>query len=47
MIAIENCSLNKPGPDTTNGNDSNSNYVVSDRLSIHILPKRAGFDTLY
>ena len=35
MIAIINCSLNNPGPDTANGNDSNSNYVASDRLSIY------------
>ena len=35
MIAIINCSLNNPGPDTTNRNNSNSNYVVSDRLSIY------------
>ena len=35
MIAIINCSLNNPGPDTANGDNSNSNYVVSDRLSIY------------
>ena len=35
MIAIINCSLNNPGPDTANGNDSNSNYVASDRLNIY------------
>ena len=34
-IAIINCSLNNPGPDVAHTNESNNNYVISDRLSIY------------
>ena len=34
-ITIINCSLNNPGPDVAHTNESNNNYVISDRLSIY------------
>ena len=35
MIAIVNCSLYNPGPDNVNGNNLNSNFIISDKLSIY------------
>ena len=34
-ITIINCSLNNPGPNIAHTNESNNNYVISDRLSIY------------
>ena len=34
-ITIINCSLNNPGPDVVHTNESNNNYVISDRLSLY------------
>ena len=35
MIVIVNCSLYNPGPDNMNDNNLNSNFSISDKLSIH------------